>query len=213
MSKIAILWCREDEGFGILVFLDYNGKCWEETRVTRDVGRFPYFTIEEARGIAFQRPLKIMKIGEVLDLHRIFDLRRNLHRRSEMQESPLNKNAVNQHAKHLLSLLDPDRDPEYLSPTETLSKELYLLRLIEWFLNQADPPYHPANEQMLQEKLAELMYEMLPQEAWTWLGMSTRHEAIQQAQTPRKGAFEATEVLRMQLFYVHQEMEEVIRTP
>ena len=120
----------------------------------------------------------------------------------------LNSNAVNQHAKYLLSKLDPEKDPEYTQMNWS-GPHLYLLKLMQWFLDQADQPYHPANQMMMEEKIQELK-RLPPKQAWTWLGLGKRHEAIQQATTPRKGAYETTEILRMQLFYVTQEQEEVI---
>lgn len=128
------------------------------------------------------------------------------------EELTLNKNAINSHAKRLLAMVDPE-DPEYLSPAETLNS-LYLLELIAWYLNQPDQPYYPVNQEMMQEKLNELMYDLTPKQAWKWLNLSKRHQAIQETTTPEQGGKEATEVLRMQLFYGTQEMEEVIkRTP
>ena len=66
--SLAVLWCREDEDFGILCFLDWNGKHWEETRISSEVTFFSYFTVEEAEMICFNRILRVMKIGDELEL-------------------------------------------------------------------------------------------------------------------------------------------------
>lgn len=127
------------------------------------------------------------------------------------KELTLNNNPINRHAKRLLTRIDPD-DPEHLQPNETMPY-LYLLLLIEWYLNHPDQMYHPANQLMMQEKLYKLMYDMKPIQAWKWLGLTKRHVGIQGTQNSKVGGREATEILRMQLFYEKQEQEEVIKTP
>ena len=50
-----------------------------------------------------------------------------------------------------------------------------------------------------------LLMEMSPKQAWKWLELGNKYGWIQEAQTPRRTAFEAAMVLWAQLFEVKQE--------
>ena len=102
------------------------------------------------------------------------------------EELTLNNNAVNQHAKRLLTQLDPE-EPEHLSPNETLP-ELYLLRLMEWMLEPLElEGIFVGSQQMLLEQVWELK-EMPPLQAWKWLNPGRQQEEFQMTEDPEQGA-------------------------
>ena len=129
----------------------------------------------------------------------------------------LNNNPVNRHAKKLLTLIDPE-SPYHLQslksvpPTVNRHPQLYLMRLMEWMLQENSEMWHPANHESLSRKLAELN-EMHPLKAWEWLNAGKHLDLFQQEQNPLTAGWLAMNRLEMQLYDVHQEAEEVLASP
>ena len=55
----AVLWCREGEDFGILVYYDFDGKSWKSTVITADITKLEYLSHKEAEVVCVNRPLYI----------------------------------------------------------------------------------------------------------------------------------------------------------
>ena len=132
---------------------------------------------------------------------------------NEMREPlKLNNHPVNQHAKFLLTRIDPKDDLEgiYRLPNlKQISNEqpsMYFLSLMQWVLDeQRLEGIFDGNQQMLLEQVWELT-KMPPLQVWKWLNLGREHEAFQMTEDPIQGAEIAVKILLKQIVKEQQEI-------
>ena len=151
--------------------------------------------------------------------------------KNEMREPlKLNNHPVNQHAKFLLTQIDPKDDPEEMYRLPNLNyvpvwaapdprwqpypkhvprnrhPTMYFLRLMEWVLEeQRLKGIYLGNQQMLLGQVWELK-EIRPLQAWKWLNLGREHEAFQMTKDPIQGAEVAVKILLKQLVKEQQKI-------